>query len=50
MATPSPRQQLKAAFKYKQPYKNREWWDKVDKMTDRQVIAILIRLRLAGKI
>lgn len=48
--TQQMREQLKAAYKYNDPYRNREWWDKVDKMPDKQVIAILIRLKLKGKV
>ena len=50
MPTPQQhREQLKAAYKYREHWRNQEWWRKVDKMSDKQVIAILIRLRLKGK-
>jgi hypothetical protein len=44
MAAQDERERLKAL------YKSKKWWDKVDKMTDSQAIAVFKRLRQQQKV
>lgn len=44
MGNNNEREQLKKA------YPSRRWWAKVDKMSDSQVVAVYMRLRLQGKV
>lgn len=44
MGNNQDREQLKRA------YPNKKWADKVDKMSDSQVVAVVLRLRQQGKL
>ena len=44
MASKSPRELVKEVYPYK------KWWVKVDRMTDAQVYALLVRFRNEGKL